>query len=80
MAARERVGDARVGLTGFDPPSCSTVCLDKPIRNHTLMQTIARANRVFEEARFVAVSMVNGQRLAADARRQIPQFQPDCVA
>jgi type I restriction enzyme R subunit len=33
-------------LTGFDAPSCSTVYLDKPMRNHTLMQTIARANRV----------------------------------
>lgn len=34
-------------LTGFDAPSCSAVYLDKPMRNHTLMQTIARANRVF---------------------------------
>ena len=34
-------------LTGFDVPSCSTMYLDKPIRNHTLMQAIARANRVF---------------------------------
>lgn len=34
-------------LTGFDAPNCSTVYLDKPMRNHTLMQTIARANRVF---------------------------------
>ncbi|MGH8022192.1 MAG: type I restriction enzyme subunit R domain-containing protein, partial [Limisphaerales bacterium] len=34
-------------LTGFDAPSCSTVYLDKPMRNHALMQTIARANRVF---------------------------------
>lgn len=34
-------------LTGFDAPSCSTVYLDKPMRIHTLMQTIARANRVF---------------------------------
>jgi type I restriction enzyme R subunit len=34
-------------LTGFDAPSCSTVYLDKPMRNHTLMQTIARANSVF---------------------------------
>ena len=34
-------------LTGFDVPSCSTIYLDKPMRNHTLMQTIARANRVF---------------------------------
>ncbi|BDI33997.1 DEAD/DEAH box helicase [Capsulimonas corticalis] len=34
-------------ITGFDVPSCSTVYLDKPMKNHTLMQTIARANRVF---------------------------------
>src|SRR2546429_7217183 len=33
--------------TGFDVPSLSTIYLDKPMRNHTLMQTIARANRVF---------------------------------
>ncbi len=34
-------------MTGFDVPSCSTLYLDKPMRNHTLMQTIARANRVY---------------------------------
>lgn len=33
-------------ITGFDVPTCSTIYLDKPMRNHTLMQTIARANRV----------------------------------
>jgi type I restriction enzyme R subunit len=36
-------------ITGFDVPSCSTIYLDKPMRNHTLMQTIARANRVFRD-------------------------------
>ena len=36
-------------LTGFDSPSTSTVYLDKPMRNHALMQTIARANRVFPD-------------------------------
>ncbi len=36
-------------MTGFDAPSCSTVYLDRPMRNHTLMQTIARANRVFPD-------------------------------
>jgi type I restriction enzyme R subunit len=36
-------------MTGFDVHSCSTIYLDKPMRNHTLMQTIARANRVFKE-------------------------------
>lgn len=34
-------------LTGFDAPSCSTLYLDKPMKGHTLMQTIARANRVY---------------------------------
>jgi len=36
-------------ITGFDVPSCNTIYLDKPMKNHTLMQTIARANRVFRE-------------------------------
>ena len=36
-------------ITGFDVPSCSTMYIDKPMRNHTLMQTIARANRVFKD-------------------------------
>jgi type I restriction enzyme R subunit len=35
--------------TGFDVPSLSTLYLDKPLRNHTLMQTITRANRVFPD-------------------------------
>jgi type I restriction enzyme R subunit len=34
-------------LTGFDAKSVSTMYLDKPMKGHTLMQTIARANRVF---------------------------------
>lgn len=35
-------------LTGFDVPSLATLYLDKPLQGHTLMQTIARANRVAE--------------------------------
>jgi len=35
-------------LTGFDAPTVSTLYLDKPMNGHTLMQTIARANRVTE--------------------------------
>lgn len=33
-------------LTGFDAPTVSTLYLDKPMKDHTLIQTIARANRV----------------------------------
>ncbi|MBI2487454.1 MAG: type I restriction endonuclease subunit R [Deltaproteobacteria bacterium] len=36
-------------MTGFDVQPLSTIYLDKPMRNHTLMQTIARANRVFRD-------------------------------
>ena len=36
-------------LTGFDVPSLSTLYLDKPMKSHTLMQAIARANRVYPE-------------------------------
>jgi len=35
-------------LTGFDVPSLATLYLDKPLKEHTLMQAIARANRVHE--------------------------------
>ena len=35
-------------LTGFDVPTLSTLYLDKPMKDHTLMQAIARCNRVFE--------------------------------
>ncbi|MCX6789461.1 MAG: type I restriction endonuclease subunit R [Candidatus Gribaldobacteria bacterium] len=38
-------------MTGFDVPNLSTLYLDKPLKNHTLMQTIARANRVADEAK-----------------------------
>ncbi len=36
-------------ITGFDAKCVSTVYLDKPIKGHTLMQTIARANRVYDD-------------------------------
>lgn len=35
-------------ITGFDVPSLSTLYLDKPMKSHTLMQAIARANRISE--------------------------------
>jgi type I restriction enzyme R subunit len=35
-------------LTGFDVPSLVNLYLDKPLKAHTLMQAIARANRIHE--------------------------------
>jgi type I restriction enzyme R subunit len=36
-------------LTGFDVPSLNTMYIDKPMKGHTLMQAIARVNRVFKD-------------------------------
>ncbi|WBL35401.1 type I restriction endonuclease subunit R [Tepidiforma flava] len=36
-------------LTGFDAPPLHTMYLDKPMRGHSLMQAIARVNRVFRD-------------------------------
>lgn len=36
-------------LTGFDVPSLHTMYIDKPMKGHGLMQTIARVNRVFKD-------------------------------
>ena len=36
-------------MTGFDAKPLSTIYLDKPLKNHSLMQTIARINRVYGE-------------------------------
>jgi type I restriction enzyme R subunit len=50
-------------LTGFDAPTVSTLYLDKPMQNHTLMQTIARANRV-------AAALDNEGKVATDATEE----------
>lgn len=36
-------------LTGFDVPSMATMYIDKPMKGHTLMQAIARVNRVYKD-------------------------------
>jgi type I restriction enzyme R subunit len=36
-------------LTGFDVPSLHTLYVDKPMQGHTLMQAVARVNRVFQD-------------------------------
>ncbi len=36
-------------LTGFDVPSMAAMYIDKPMKGHNLMQTIARVNRVYKD-------------------------------
>jgi len=47
-------------LTGFDAPTVSTLYFDKPMKDHTLMQAMARANRVTSYA-VNKVSKKNGE-------------------
>ena len=47
-------------ITGFDAPTVSTLYLDKPQKDHTLMQTIARANRVCSH-KIAGVEKKNGE-------------------
>lgn len=39
-------------LTGFDAPIASVLYVDKPLRDHTLLQAIARVNRVYDNKEF----------------------------
>jgi len=71
-------------ITGFDAPSLSTLYLDKPMKNHTLMQTIARANRVYGDKNnglivdYVGVFRNLQQALATYATGHEPD-DPDAV-
>lgn len=56
-------------LTGFDVPCLHTMYLDKPMKGHTLMQAIARVNRVFGDKPGGLV--VDYLGIAADLKRAL---------
>ena len=47
-------------MTGFDVECLSTLYIDKPMKEHTLMQAIARANRVYPGKDFGLIVDYNG--------------------
>jgi type I restriction enzyme R subunit len=59
-------------LTGFDAPSLHTMYLDKPMRAHGLMQTIARVNRVFKDK--LGGLVVDYLGLAHELRRALATY------
>ena len=61
-------------MTGFDVPSLSTMYLDKPMKNHTLMQAIARANRVYREKQ--AGFIVDYINIFRDLQRALAIYAP----
>lgn len=59
-------------LTGFDVECLSTLYIDKPMKAHTLMQAIARANRVFPGKDFGLIVDYNG--VLASLRAALAQY------
>ncbi len=59
-------------LTGFDVPCLHTMYIDKPMRGHTLMQAIARVNRVFKDKEGGLV--VDYLGIAQDLRKALSQY------
>lgn len=59
-------------LTGFDVPCLHTMYLDKPMRDHNLMQAIARVNRVFRDKEGGLVVDYIG--IAAELRRALKTY------
>ena len=54
-------------LTGFDAPNLHTMYVDKRMRGHGLMQTIARVNRVFKDKPGGLIVDYTGHRPRAEA-------------
>lgn len=59
-------------LTGFDVECLSTLYIDKPMKAHTLMQAIARANRVYPDKDFGLIVDYNG--MLASLRAALAQY------
>ncbi|TDQ44100.1 type I restriction endonuclease subunit R [Tepidicella xavieri] len=61
-------------LTGFDAPCMHTMYVDKPMRGHGLMQTIARVNRVFRDK--PAGLIVDYIGIAQNLKNALAQYSP----
>lgn len=62
-------------LTGFDVPSMHTMYLDKPLKNHGLMQAIARVNRVYKDK--PAGLIVDYIGIAENLKRALAMYDSD---
>lgn len=65
-------------LTGFDVPCLDTIYIDKPIQQHTLIQTISRVNRVYEgKDRGLIVDYIGIKKNMNIALRKYTNFQKE---
>ena len=62
-------------LTGFDAPSLHTMYVDKPMRGHGLMQTIARVNRTFKDK--LGGLIVDYLGIADELRRALADYSSE---
>lgn len=64
-------------LTGFDVPPLHTMYIDKPMRDHGLLQAIARVNRVFRDKPGGLVVDYIG--IGEDLRKALPRYAAEDV-
>lgn len=65
-------------LTGFDVPCLDTIYIDKPIQQHTLIQTISRVNRVYEgKDRGLIVDYIGIKKNMNAALRKYTNFEKE---
>ena len=62
-------------LTGVDVPSLHTMYIDKPMNGHTLMQAIARVNRVFKDKKSGLIVDYIG--LATELEKALAEYTED---
>ena len=65
-------------LTGFDVPALDTIYIDKPIQQHTLIQTISRVNRVYEgKDKGLIVDYIGIKKKMNEALKKYTGFESD---
>jgi type I restriction enzyme R subunit len=64
-------------LTGFDIPCLNTMYFDKPMKNHNLVQAIARVNRVFKDK--PAGLIVDYIGIADDLRKSLSKYTIESI-
>jgi len=64
-------------LTGFDIPCLHTMYFDKPMKNHNLVQAIARVNRVFKDK--PAGLIVDYIGIADDLKKSLSKYTIDTI-
>lgn len=67
-------------ITGFDVPCLDTIFIDKPIKKHTLIQTISRVNRVYEgKEKGLIIDYIGIYKAMNDALRTYTNFEKEKI-